>query len=70
LEKEIPGFGEIFRMISYSEIGSSAIMSRALAGVVNAKTVFCLPGSPEAVALALNKIIIPEIGHLSKLIKG
>lgn len=64
-EKEISGFGEIFRMLSYTEdIGSAAILSRAAAGVVNGKAVFSIPGSSGAVKLAMNKLIIPEIGHV------
>jgi len=64
LEKALPGFGEIFRRLSYEEIGSAAAMSRALAGVVKGKAVFCLPGSPNAVKLCLEKLILPEAGHI------
>jgi molybdopterin adenylyltransferase len=65
LEKEIVGFGELFRMLSYQEdIGSSAILSRAIAGVVKNKAVFSTPGSTGAVKLAMNKLILPEIGHV------
>jgi molybdenum cofactor biosynthesis protein B len=64
LEKKLPGFGEIFRAISYDEIGSAAVMTRALAGVVQRKAVFCIPGSPNAVRLCLEKLILPEIGHI------
>ena len=60
----MPGFGEIFRAISYEEIGSAAVMTRALAGVVQGKAVFCIPGSPNAVRLCLEKLILPEIGHV------
>ncbi|WP_147532622.1 MogA/MoaB family molybdenum cofactor biosynthesis protein [Bacillus marasmi] len=64
-EKEISGFGEIFRLLSYQEdIGSAAIMSRAVAGVVNNKVVFSTPGSTGAVRLAMNKLILPELGHV------
>jgi molybdopterin adenylyltransferase len=64
-EKEIPGFGEIFRMLSYQEdIGSAALLSRAAAGVVNDRAVFSTPGSTGAVRLAMEKLIIPEIGHV------
>lgn len=71
LEKELTGFGEIFRMLSYTEdIGSKAILSRAIAGVVGRKVIFALPGSQGAVKLALEKLIIPELGHiLSELSK-
>lgn len=65
LEKEIVGFGELFRMLSYQEdIGSSAILSRAIAGVVKNKAVFSTPGSTGAVKLAMQKLILPEIGHV------
>jgi molybdenum cofactor biosynthesis protein B len=70
LEKEIVGFGEIFRMLSYQEdIGSAAILSRAIAGVVKNKAVFSTPGSTGAVKLAMNKLILPEIGHVVREIK-
>ncbi|MDM5307747.1 MogA/MoaB family molybdenum cofactor biosynthesis protein [Peribacillus frigoritolerans] len=65
MTKEIPGFGEIFRMLSYQEdIGAAAILSRAIAGVVNNKAVFSTPGSSGAVLLAMNKLILPELGHV------
>jgi len=64
LDKQLSGFGELFRLLSYDEIGSSSIMSRTLCGASGGKIIICLPGSPAAVRLALNKIIIPEIGHL------
>jgi len=65
IEKEIPGFGELFRMLSYTEdIGSAAIMSRAIAGVVNGKVIFAMPGSTGAVKLAMEKLILPELGHI------
>ncbi|MFP7299501.1 molybdenum cofactor biosynthesis protein B [Neobacillus niacini] len=70
LEKEIVGFGELFRMLSYQEdIGSAAILSRAIAGVVKDKAVFSTPGSTGAVKLAMNKLILPEIGHVVREIK-
>ncbi|WHY84989.1 molybdenum cofactor biosynthesis protein B [Neobacillus novalis] len=70
LEKEIVGFGELFRMLSYQEdIGSAAILSRAIAGVVKNKAVFSTPGSSGAVKLAMNKLILPEIGHVVREIK-
>jgi molybdenum cofactor biosynthesis protein B len=63
--KELPGFGEIFRMLSYTEdIGSAAMLSRAAAGVVNQKAVFATPGSTGAVRLAMTKLIIPELPHV------
>lgn len=63
-EKSIPGFGELFRALSYPEIGSAAMMSRAAAIVTEGKIVFCLPGSEKAVRLATTKLIAPELGHL------
>ncbi len=64
MSKQMHGFGELFRNLSYQEIGAGCIMSRAHAGVVNNKVVICLPGSLKAVTLALEKIILPEIGHM------
>lgn len=64
LEKKLDGFGELFRYLTYQEIGTGSILSRAAAGVVLGKVVICLPGSLKAVKLALEKIILPEIGHL------
>lgn len=69
LEKTLPGFGEIFRWLSYQEIGSRAIASRAIAGVFQSKLVFSIPGSSGAVKLAIEKIIIPEIIHLVKQLR-
>jgi molybdenum cofactor biosynthesis protein B len=63
-EKRLDGFGELFRMLSYNEIGSSAMMSRATAGTVGRKAIFVLPGSPAAVRLAMEKLIVPELGHI------
>ena len=64
LEKEMPGFGELFRRISYDEVGGAAIMSRATAGVARGKLIFCLPGSQNAMKVALMKIILPNVGHM------
>jgi molybdenum cofactor biosynthesis protein B len=65
LEKEMPGFGEIFRMLSYTEdIGAAAMLSRAIAGIYRGKAVFSTPGSTGAVRLAMSKLIIPELGHI------
>ena len=64
LEKRLDGFGELFRMLSYQEIGPAAMMTRALAGLVARRIVIALPGSPGAVRLALEKLVLPEIGHL------
>ena len=63
-EKRLDGFGELFRMISFHQIGSAAMMSRATAGTVGRKAIFVLPGSPAAVRLAMEKLIIPELGHI------
>ncbi|MCI4371610.1 MAG: molybdopterin-binding protein, partial [Thermoplasmata archaeon] len=63
LERTLPGFGELFRALSYKEIGSSAMLSGATAGVYHARLVFCLPGSPDACRLAMEKLILPELGH-------
>lgn len=65
LEREIPGFGELFRALSYQEIGSAALLSRALAGIARGRVVFVLPGSRGALRLALEKLILPELGHLA-----
>ncbi|RDD52844.1 MAG: MogA/MoaB family molybdenum cofactor biosynthesis protein [Candidatus Korarchaeota archaeon NZ13-K] len=70
LDKELPGFGEIFRWLSYSEIGSSAMASRATGGVFSKSLVFLLPGSPDAVKLALEKLIIPEAPHLVSIARS
>lgn len=69
LEKTLPGFGEIFRSLSYHEIGAAAILSRALAGVYRSRVVISLPGSPAAVRLAWEKLIEPEIRHLAWEVK-
>ena len=64
LEKRLDGFGEIFRMLSYEEIGPAAIMSRALAGSVGGKFLASLPGSRNAVRLAVEKLLVPELAHI------
>jgi molybdopterin adenylyltransferase len=64
LTKRLPGFGELFRMLSYEDIGSAAIMSRACAGTIGKVVVISLPGSEKAVQLAMNKLVIPELAHL------
>jgi len=66
LNKEMQGFGELFRLKSYEEIGTASVLSRAIAGVINQKAIFCLPGSPAAVKLAMTEIIMPEIAHIMK----
>jgi molybdopterin adenylyltransferase len=64
LEKEMVGFGELFRFLSYEEIGSASMLSRAIAGTIERKIVFCMPGSTNAVRLAMEKLILPELRHL------
>lgn len=68
-ERPIPGFGELFRMLSWQEVGSSAMLSRADAGVIKGRPVFLLPGSPKACRLAMERLILPEIGHLVGLLR-
>jgi molybdenum cofactor biosynthesis protein B len=63
-DKELPGFGEIFRKLSYDQIGTATILTRCTAGLIRGKCVFCLPGSPQAVETALKALVIPEIGHI------
>jgi len=63
-ERHLLGFGELFRMLSFAEIGSAAMLSRASAGIVHGVPVFVMPGSPSAVRLALGRLILPELGHL------
>jgi molybdopterin adenylyltransferase len=64
LEKRIDGFGELFRMLSYQEIGAAAMLSRAVAGVYRGRLVAAMPGSTNAVKLAMTKLLLPELGHL------
>ena len=70
LEKEISGFGEFFRMLSYQEIGSAAMLTRATAGVAKGKVVISLPGSTGAVELGMTKLVLPELGHMLFLLRG
>lgn len=65
LERTIPGFGELFRQLSYEDIGSAALLSRAVAGLAQGTVVFVIPGSRGAVSLAMEKLILPELGHLA-----
>lgn len=65
LEKTLPGFGELFRMFSYDEVGAAAMLSRAVAGVYRGKLVFSMPGSPNAVQTAMEKLILPQLNHLA-----
>jgi molybdenum cofactor biosynthesis protein B len=69
-EKKIPGFGELFRFLSYSEIGSAAMLTRATAGVYKKTAIFSIPGSPHAVELALRKLILPEARHIVAHVGG
>jgi molybdenum cofactor biosynthesis protein B len=64
LQKRLDGFGELFRSLSYEQIGSAAIMSRACAGLSAGRIIICLPGSEAAVRLAMTRLVIPELGHL------
>lgn len=65
LEKTLPGFGELFRMLSWEQVGSAAMLSRAVAGVYRGRVVFSMPGSPAAVRLAWERLIEPEVQHLA-----
>jgi len=64
IQKDIPGFGELFRLISYEEVGSSAMLTRAFSGIMENTAIFCLPGSPNAVKLAMEALILPELQHI------
>jgi molybdenum cofactor biosynthesis protein B len=68
IDKELEGFGELFRMLSFQEIGAAAMMSRAVAGVRHGKFIAALPGSPAACGLAMERLIIPELGHIAYLL--
>jgi len=65
LEKTIPGFGELFRMLSWDEVGAASMLSRATAGIVGRTLIFSMPGSTNAVKLAVNKLLLPELRHLA-----
>ena len=64
LEQKLDGFGELFRMLSWEQVGSAEMLSRAVGGIASGKLLFCLPGSPAAVTLAMERLILPELGHL------
>jgi molybdenum cofactor biosynthesis protein B len=68
LDKELDGFGELFRALSFQEIGSAAFLSRALAGISGGKILVALPGSPNACRLAMEKLLLPELGHMAHLL--
>ncbi len=70
LEKEITGFGELFRVLSYEQIGAAAMLSRATAGVAGRRVIFSVPGSTKAVELAMTKLILPQLGHVVGLVRG
>ena len=70
LEKELPGFAALFTQLSYGQVKSAAILSRAIAGSINGKIIFCLPGSPRACELAMELIILPELGHIFNMLRG
>ena len=69
LDKELPGFNSLFMLVSYSQVKSAAMLSRALAGTMKGKAIFCLPGSPRACKLALESLILPELGHIRMLLE-
>ena len=64
LELELPGFGELFRALSFEQVGAAAMLSRALAGIARGKALFLVPGAPAAAQLAMERLILPEAGHL------
>jgi molybdenum cofactor biosynthesis protein B len=63
-DRQIPGFGELFRMLSYDDIGATALLSRATAGIVEDVPVFCLPGSEQAATFGITELVLPTIGHI------
>ncbi len=67
-EKELPGFGEILRRIGYEKVGTPALLTRAAAGIIKGKPIFCLPGAPNAVEIAMG-LILPELGHIVKHVR-
>ena len=69
LAKRLDGFGELFRALSFRQVGSAAYLSRAVAGICGGKPVFSIPGSEKAVALAMDRLILPELGHLLQQLK-
>ena len=69
-DKELPGFGELFRFLSYEDVGTAALASRATAGIAARKPVFLLPGSRDAVDLAVRRLVLPELGHLVSIAGG
>ena len=70
LDKRLDGFGELFRMLSFQEIGAAAMLSRAVAGIAGDTVVVAMPGSTAAVELAMRRLVLPELGHLVGLVRG
>ncbi|MDX2170864.1 MAG: molybdenum cofactor biosynthesis protein B [Deltaproteobacteria bacterium] len=70
LDKEITGFGELFRMLSWEQVGAAAMLSRATAGIAGRRVIFSLPGSSKAVELAMEKLIVPQLGHVVGLVRS
>jgi molybdenum cofactor biosynthesis protein B len=70
LDKELPGFNSLFMLLSYPQVKSAAMLSRALAGTIKGKMIFCLPGSPRACKLAMESLILPELGHTLMLLRS
>jgi molybdopterin adenylyltransferase len=70
LDKELPGFNALFMFLSYPQVKSAAMLSRALAGTLKGRIVFCLPGSPRACQLAMESLITPELGHIRHMLSG
>ena len=69
-EKRLDGFGELFRMLSWEQVGAAAMLSRAAAGIAGGKILASLPGSPDAVELAMRRLLVPELGHMARLLGG
>ena len=70
LDKELPGFNSLFMLLSYPQVKSAAMLSRALGGTIKGKAIFCLPGSPRACKLAMESLILPELGHILMLLES
>ena len=70
IEKELPGFTSLFMLLSYQQVKSASMLSRAMAGTIKGKPIFCLPGSPRACKLATESLILPELGHILMLLTG
>jgi molybdenum cofactor biosynthesis protein B len=70
LDKELPGFNALFMQLSYAQVKSAAMLSRALAGTIKGRVIFCLPGSPRACEMAMESLILPELGHILMLLRS